>query len=306
VSDGYLRGLDLVFVDTETGGLEPDKNPLLSISVLRTDPLAVALKDELHVLVKPFIGSFIHPKAVEVNGFSSEKWREAISEPEACERFSSIVEGTVWWGHEPQFDVNFMDAACARSDKSYRLGWRKRYDTAVLAWPLVKAGRIEDTKLQTVARALRINPGDAHTSYADAYTCWRVYQALVGSYTDESGPIFRSPKLSDDLLFAEFEAKEDHAPFTYQLDPGTGKGRLSARWPLKAGTTMTCVGHVETENFVALRQVIYGNTVQDTRDGKRYGLHDTMVVYATGELNSLYDMKRQGAFALCEPEEMEE
>jgi DNA polymerase III epsilon subunit-like protein len=306
VSDGYLRGLDLVFVDTETGGLDKAANPLLSISVLRVDSTAFALKSELHVLVKPFIGSFIHPKAVEVNGFSAAKWREAIPEAEACERFSTIVEGAVWWGHEPQFDVDFMDAACGRTAKSYKLGWRKKYDTAILAWPLVRAGRIENTKLQTVAKALRIGSGEAHTAYSDAYTCMRVYQALVASYTDESGPIFRPPMASDELLFAELEAKENHAPFSYQLDPGTGKGRLSARWPMKAGTTMTCVGHVETENFVALRQVIYGSTVQDTRDGKRYGLHDTMVVYATDEAKSLYEVKRKGAFALCEPEETED
>lgn len=129
-----MKTIGYVALDTETGGLEADKNALLEIAVA---PLTSRLElvegvEPFHATIKPYPGSDLHPRALHVNKHfwakdpNSPEFQAALTEAVAWERLSQYLakhfkyekvtdqNGIVMVGWNVGFDENFLKAWCAR------------------------------------------------------------------------------------------------------------------------------------------------------------------------------------------------
>jgi ribonuclease T len=123
-----FRGYLPVVVDVETGGFDWNKHALLEIAVL---PLELDAEGRIvpgettsaHVVPAP--GTLIDPKSLEITGIDIDHpFRDAKPERQALEAvFAPVREAVkrhgcqraILVGHNAHFDLNFLNAAVARS-----------------------------------------------------------------------------------------------------------------------------------------------------------------------------------------------
>lgn len=180
----YVRKLPLAFIDCETGGLNPATDALLSVAGVITDGAGSTVLSSFNVKVLPALGTIVSPEAAAINGYTPEAWAAAgaVNELDALPKVFDAVRSTVWVGQNPRFDIDFLTAAFLRHGQKLPLGWRYPIDTAVLAWPLLKAGLISDVKLATIAKALGFEQKVPHDAFDDVMLTFQIYRRLISGY----------------------------------------------------------------------------------------------------------------------------
>lgn len=122
-----FRGFLPVVVDLETGGFNPKTDAILEIAacILCMDDFGrVKIAETIAVEVEPFKGSRIEPSSLEFTGIDlNSPARNAISEKEAIQKICLPVrqelhatdcQRAILVGHNPSFDLSFMNAAVTR------------------------------------------------------------------------------------------------------------------------------------------------------------------------------------------------
>lgn len=130
--------MNLIVLDTETGGLSPDDCALTSIGVValrlengRLMPLEGDEKPrEFEVLIRPCPTLRLEAKALEVQGITREELMsdpKRVTEAEALEDFArwlaacGFTPGWPIWAHNAEFDRNHLGAAIRRRVQSGNL-----------------------------------------------------------------------------------------------------------------------------------------------------------------------------------------
>lgn len=121
-----------VFVDTETTGLDYTKHEMLEIAIVVIEN---GERTTIERKIKPTRIETAQPKALEVNGYSEEEWEEAEEwNKEMSLEFRDLIRGAMIIGHNPMFDLRFIEAACTRF--GVRLPLRPVFDTKCAAYML--------------------------------------------------------------------------------------------------------------------------------------------------------------------------
>lgn len=141
-----FRGFLPVVVDVETGGFNCATDALLEMAacILKMDSFGrLVIAETISVEVAPFRGANIDPRAIEFTGIDLDSpERDALPEREALRQICTPVrkevkatgcQRAVLVGHNPSFDLGFLNAAVERS------GYRRNpfhpfssFDTATL------------------------------------------------------------------------------------------------------------------------------------------------------------------------------
>ena len=123
-----FRGFLPVVVDVETGGFNPQTDALLEISaqvidMQRSGELAPGAM--VSVNVEPFPNANLEPKSLEITGIDpGHPFRNAVPEKEALQSVFQLVRKVlkdsgctraVLVGHNPAFDLGFINAAVSRN-----------------------------------------------------------------------------------------------------------------------------------------------------------------------------------------------
>ena len=188
-----FRGYLPVVVDVETGGFDWNRHALLEIAVVPIDvgeggALVLDTAASAHVVPAP--GTQIDPQSLEVTGIDLDHpFRFAKPEREALEHVFATVRAAVkkhgcqraiLVGHNAHFDLNFVNAAVARSGhKRNPFHPFSVFDTVTLAG--VAYG-------QTVlARAVQAagfdwNSEDAHSALYDAEQTAKLFCNIVNAW----------------------------------------------------------------------------------------------------------------------------
>ena len=124
-----FRGFLPVVVDVETGGFNPATDALLEIAAVLIDMAPggeLSRGSTYRYHVAPFAGANIEPASLAVNGIDPHHpLRPAIDERDALQRVFREVRRAVrendcsraiLVGHNAAFDLNFLNAAVARTD----------------------------------------------------------------------------------------------------------------------------------------------------------------------------------------------
>lgn len=122
-----FRGFLPVVLDLETGGFDPDTNPLLEIAAVlvrfQGDRLVPA--DRWRRNVHPYPGAAMNPAALKVTGIDpQDPGRQALGEAEALRELFKFVrkamkeescQRAILVAHNASFDQQFLNRAVART-----------------------------------------------------------------------------------------------------------------------------------------------------------------------------------------------
>ena len=169
------------WVDTETTGLDPNKNEIIDIAIIRIE--RDGTQKITHNKIKMEHPENAHPKALAVNGYTEEAWAGAPTAKEVFEFIhkEGLLQDCILAGHNVSFDAGFINATFARCGIDARVDYHL-YDTVTVALANLKP-YLRSVSLVAVCEALGIPTDGAHTALADCRMALAVNEML--SYSDE-------------------------------------------------------------------------------------------------------------------------
>ena len=108
----------IIFIDTETGGVNPEKSALIQLSgIIRIDKKDV---EKFNFYIKPFENSEVNEKALEVQGRTLEELKtdKYVEEKEVYKQFVNLLDKYI-----DKYD---------RTDKFVVAGYNVRFDVDIL------------------------------------------------------------------------------------------------------------------------------------------------------------------------------
>ncbi len=185
-----FRGFLPIVVDIETGGFNAQTDALLEIAavILTIDERGAWRSHEtVSSHVQPFPGANIEPAAIEFNGIQVDHpLRMAVSEADALKKLFAPIRKAVrdhgctravLVGHNPAFDIAFLNAAVARTGlKRNPFHPFSTFDTATLG-----GLAFGQTVLARAVRAagLEWDTRDAHSAIYDAERTAELFCRIV-------------------------------------------------------------------------------------------------------------------------------
>lgn len=161
--------IPFVVFDTETTGLDPRKDRILSIGAVRIENWTIDLSESYECLVRqeqPNLGQ----DSIPIHGILPVERPESFEEKQAIQRFLEYVGNSVLVGHHVLFDIGMINQALNR------MGLEKlknRYlDTGRLALRLQKGPYREPGRypgLDRLCSEYGIAANDRHTAAGDAF-----------------------------------------------------------------------------------------------------------------------------------------
>lgn len=174
-----FRGYYPVVIDVETAGFNYKKDALLEIAAVflgfDDKQQFLEIKHDLHWHIEPFKSANIDPSAIQFLGLDpNHPFRFAVSEKQALTELNQALKKeikqaqcsrAILIGHNPTFDLNFMQAAYIRTEIKPLFHQFTTLDTATLG-----ALCYGQTVLAKILHAAQISfdPKQAHSAIYDA------------------------------------------------------------------------------------------------------------------------------------------
>jgi DNA polymerase-3 subunit epsilon len=168
-----------VLLDSETTGLDPRKDRLITIGAVGVVAGEILLDDVFDALLEVEYNS----SAVTVHGVTRQESLAGITEPEALERFLGYLKDGVIVGHHIGHDVATLNAG-------YERHWgfslqNRSLDTMELTLNLERDGAfrgndsISEFSLDGLCNLFGVIPHDRHTASGDAFMTAQVFLRLL-------------------------------------------------------------------------------------------------------------------------------
>lgn len=165
-----------MFIDTETGGLDSHKNPLIQLGAAVTDD-EFNILETFESLIRPPEGLILEEEALKVNKISLEDLAKAPSEEEVLRAFNSLLikyDGAILSGFNFQFDMTFIKSACFRN----RIALRSQGIIIDLQMAANYAAGLYKFSLKSVCEYFGIQTGN-HTALKDALACVEIAKRVL-------------------------------------------------------------------------------------------------------------------------------
>jgi len=172
----------LIFVDIETGGLDPNVHAITEMAFAVTDLNGnnISKKMDFKVLSE----GVITPEAAKINGYNEEAWKkEAINFKAFMNIFNKCFSENKrlqWAGSNPKFDYDFIKASCARDNIEFKppLYSHHLLDVGSMCWPLLHTGKVSSIRQKDLAAYYSFGEQE-HNAAGDVDQCIKIYQAFV-------------------------------------------------------------------------------------------------------------------------------
>ena len=174
-----LASVRFVVLDSETTGLNPRTDRIISIGAVAVCGGDILLDDAFDALVQVDENT----PAVAVHGITRDEARAGLAESEALERFLDYLRDGVIVGHHIGHDITTLDTA-------YERGWgfqlmNRSLDTMDLTLHLERDGAFQDRPpirhftLDSLCEMWGVAPHDRHTASGDAFLTAQVFLRLL-------------------------------------------------------------------------------------------------------------------------------
>jgi DNA polymerase-3 subunit epsilon len=184
---------DILFIDTETGGLKAELNPILQMAYI-IESNGVIVKENV-VDVKPADDDMLVLKALEVNGFTLERMKNGVERVRGMETLRTDIKTVVGGkkplficGHNIRFDIDMLHTLATKTNHNWWLNFGNN-DYVRLSTPICTLNMCHilnsegildypNYRLKTVCERLDIELDNAHDALADIKATREVYHAL--------------------------------------------------------------------------------------------------------------------------------
>jgi len=183
---GAMKSTNLVFVDTETTGLDPRRHELIELAYIRVNqswiPGEKPVFEELYewsVKVRPEHIVTADPVSLKVAGYSPDEWRTADDVLTALQEFSDGTQGAIMVAHNVAADAAFIDTALSTHGMQNKMHYH-RLDTVSMAYAkLHGAPDVHRFSLAELCKYFGIINPDPHSALADARACFELFKKLM-------------------------------------------------------------------------------------------------------------------------------
>lgn len=158
----------LIFIDTETTGLDASKHEIIELAIIRVEPNGQEYTYQWYI--RPERLEDAEAKALEINKYHERKalWDEkGVSFRDIADQVADIVREGVFAGHNVSFDVDFLNQAYKRAGMQVRLPYHK-VDTVTLAYTHLVPLGLKRLSLDTVREFMGWSKENAHSALQDA------------------------------------------------------------------------------------------------------------------------------------------
>jgi DNA polymerase-3 subunit epsilon len=153
-----------VVISTETTGLNPNKDVLLSLGAVAVENNAIIVDDSFEIVLLQY--KYLHDNGLS-NEFIIESKQPKLVEPEAIQAFIEYIENAILVGHRIHFDVELINEAL------YKLGCSRLKNEALdIEIMHRKLHDITDKQFSVdeLCKIYKITKSDRISSSEDAYT----------------------------------------------------------------------------------------------------------------------------------------
>jgi DNA polymerase-3 subunit epsilon len=187
-----------VVLDTETTGLDPKKDKILSIGAVsvRNNYIEISESFECFLIQEKF-----NTKTVKIHGILKEGKNSKISELDALKVFLNYIDNAVLIAHHAAFDEAIINSAL-KNNHLPKLK-NKIIDTGIL-YKKLKNTYDKHFSLDKLCEEFNIKMHDRHTAQGDAYITAQLFLKIVSRLKREGNfnysTLFYSKKFKDGLL----------------------------------------------------------------------------------------------------------
>jgi DNA polymerase-3 subunit epsilon len=176
----------IVFIDTETTGLDPITDLMVEIAAVHLDPKTGEVLDAYESLVcvpKTAIAAAWQPKR-----FDGCRFHEAPLLEDVLKALAPMLEGATIAGQNPHFDLGFLigahtDAGLPMPKLDYHT-----IDTGSMVIPLVMAGVIPGMGLRHSRRWAGQSGEQSHRAMGDVLDCIAVFRRVCEAWPPTGYP----------------------------------------------------------------------------------------------------------------------
>ena len=164
----------LIFLDTETTGLFYKNHEIIEFCAIVRNENGTTT----HTFkIKPDQIDTANPYALQINGYTPEKWKDAISQKQAAKLISDIVKDGIVVGHNVAFDLKFIYQLMEDQDQDHEI------PTASICTQEICRTLQDDLKWSSVSmdnirRSLGWSMEGAHTAEKDVRDLIKLYDHL--------------------------------------------------------------------------------------------------------------------------------
>lgn len=177
--DAALEEVRFVVLDSETTGLDPRKDRLVTIGAVAVQGGEIVIEDSFEALLKVEYNT----SAVTIHGVTRDETLRGMEEPEALERFLDYLRDGVIVGHHIGHDVETFNHGYERHF-GFHLKNRS-LDTMDLTLHLEKDGafagreQIRNFTLDALCTLFGVIPYGRHTAPGDAFITAQIFLRLL-------------------------------------------------------------------------------------------------------------------------------
>ena len=173
-----IEQLRFVVLDSETTGLDPHIDRMITIGAVAVRGDEIVLEDSFDALI-----AVADTGAVEIHGITPDEARGGLEEAAVLTRFLDYLRDGVIVGHHIGHDIGMLDVACER-----HWGFRtmnRSLDTMDLTLHLERDGAfaarppIRQFTLDALCSMFDVIPHDRHTASGDAFLTAQVFLRLL-------------------------------------------------------------------------------------------------------------------------------
>lgn len=172
-----------VVFDTETTGLQPKTDKILSIGAFKVKNKTIFTSEGLELYLQQ---EHFKRESAPIHGLRKSGNETRLAESDAIQKFLKFIENSVLVAHHLAFDVAMINAALNRLDLPKLKN--KYIDTAQLFERVIPVNRHPDNLgLDDLANFFNITLHDRHTANGDAYITALIFIKLYTNYIQHNG-----------------------------------------------------------------------------------------------------------------------
>lgn len=170
-----------IYLDTETGGLDPEKVDILTFGALVITPEGEETEHYFELSLPEYR---VEKRAMEINGLDLDKLRQdGLSEYDFWFKVYSVLQNksAVYIGHNITFDDGFLSPLYLKYTKNSRTPvMRNHIDTKALALNAMVNGKIPEgsTSLSELVKLFGLDGTGHHNALRDCYLSRQVHEIL--------------------------------------------------------------------------------------------------------------------------------